>query len=338
MGAVETNFPAAKLKDKRQIREILDYIKDSVPVGEGNPHPTPLQWDGFARYLETLGIHELTDYEDKRLPGWLDPKGWDLAHCNLGTLGGGNHFIELQESDQGKLWMMLHSGSRNLGHRVASHYHQVAQELNNRWHSAIPSKDLAFFPVKNEQGQHYIRDMQFALEYAKENRKRMMDCFKEAVSRFLEGIDFIREINIHHNYANLEHHFGVNLWVHRKGATAAREGQLGIIPGSMGTPSYIVAGLGNPDSFHSCSHGAGRKMGRLQACRTLTLEECETAMEGIVYDRWKKLKTRSKKDKKELMDFGESPLAYKDIHDVIESELDLIEPVVKLRPLGVLKG
>ncbi len=339
MGAVETNFPAAKLEEKRHIRGILDYIKKRVPLGEGKAHKKPREWEGFAQYLAELGIDELTDYDDPRLPGWLDKHGWELAFLNLGTLGGGNHFIELQAGEDGTLWMMLHSGSRNLGHRIASFYHKKAQELNRYWHSDIPDKDLAFLPADSKEGEAYIRDMNFALRYAQENRKRMMDVFKAAVGANLEGIGFLREINIHHNYAAVEHHFGTNVWVHRKGATSARAEQKGIIPGSMGTPSYIVEGLGNADSFHSCSHGAGRKMGRMEASRTLTMEACDAAMEGIVYDRWKTVKKRGKRDKgAKLLDFGESPLAYKDIDDVIESELDLIKPLVKLRPLGVLKG
>lgn len=337
MGAIETDFDADALKEKKQIREILDYIKERVPLGEGNANKTPSQWDGFDEYLKSIGIDEFKGYDDERLPGWFDQRGWELAALNLGTLGGGNHFIELQASQDGKLWMMLHSGSRNLGYKIASFYHDTAKEINTLWKSAIPAKDLAFLPVASAEGKAYIRDMNFALSYARENRARMMDVFKEAVSVCLPRISFVREINIHHNYAALENHFGKNVWVHRKGATSAQEGQLGIIPGSMGTSSYIVEGLGNPESFRSCSHGAGRKMGRLEACRTLTMAECEKAMEGVVFDRWKPVKKRKKKDK-DLMDFGEAPLAYKDIDEVIEAESDLIRPLVKLRPLGVLKG
>ncbi|MCP4154810.1 MAG: RtcB family protein [bacterium] len=337
MGAVETDFPADRLKDKRHIREILDFIKERVPLGEGKAHKTPRQWTGFEDYLRTIGIETWMGYDDERLPGWLDKHSWELAYLNLGSLGGGNHFIELQVSEEGKLWMMLHSGSRNLGYRIAALYHKMAQEKNALWKTDLPDKDLAFLPLSSTEGQNYVRDMEFALRYAQESRARMMNVFKEAVSFHLPGIKFVREINIHHNYAALEHHFEMNLWVHRKGATSAKKGQLGIIPGSMGTPSYIVEGLGNPESFESCSHGAGRKMGRMHACRTLSMEECEKAMEGIVYDRWKTVKKRKRKDEK-LMDFGEAPLAYKDIDEVIEAEKDLIKPLVKLRPLGVLKG
>jgi tRNA-splicing ligase RtcB len=333
MAAVETDYPVESLKgDKAKVRAILDDIKQRVPVGEGKAHKTPRSWDrmdGFFAELEGMGS-----------PGWLTDDVRKLAYCNLGTLGGGNHFIEIQESQTGKLWMMLHSGSRNLGHQVASFYHKLAQGLNEKWHSALPSADLAFLPADSEEGGKYTRDMGFAMEYAAENRARMMACFKEVVSAHLEGFEFLREINIHHNYAALENHFGKNRWIHRKGATSAKEGQLGIIPGSMGTPSYIVAGLGNHESFQSCSHGAGRTMGRMQASRSLTLEACDQAMGDVVYDRWKTVKKRGKKKEngERLLDFGEAPLAYKDIDAVIEAQTDLVQPLVKLHPIGVLKG
>lgn len=333
MGAVRTNYNAEKLKSLSEIRQITEYIKKRIPVGEGHAHKTEQEWNGFNEYIESLGITEaLEEYKNPPLPGWLDKRGWTLAKKNLGTLGGGNHFIELQKSQTGEIWLMLHSGSRNLGYRIAKHYHTLAVDLNNKWHSNIPTSQLAFLPADHKEGENYIRDMNFALEYARENRRRMMNIFKEAMEHFLPGIEFTEEINIHHNYAALEHHFDQNLWVHRKGATSAKEGEPGIIPGSMGTSSYIVRGKGNPESFQSCSHGAGRKMGRLQACRTLTVEECNDAMKGIVFDRWNKIQ------KQKLWDLGESPLAYKDIDQVIQAEMDLIEPVVKLSPLGVIKG
>ena len=166
-----------------------------------------------------------------------------------------------------------------------------------------------------------------------------MEAFKEAIQNTLGDVEFLEETNIHHNYAALENHFDKSVWVHRKGATSAKLGEKGIIPGSMGTSSYIVEGLGNMESFHSCSHGAGRRMGRMEACRNLTKEECDEAMGEVVYDRWGKLKKFGRKMKgKELYDFSESPLAYKNIDEVIQSELDLIKPLVKLKPLGVVKG
>jgi len=328
MGAIETDLPAEKINGKKEIRAVLDAIKKQVPAGEGNARRLPVAWDGFERYRDNL---------KGPLPAWYSERGHDLDTRNLGTLGGGNHFIELQRSESGMLWLMLHSGSRNLGHRVASHYHKLAQSLNDKHKVDLSARDLAFLKVDGE-GSDYIRDMNFALEYAAENRRIMMEAFKSAVTAVLGSVDFVREINIHHNYAGLETHFGRKVWVHRKGATSARAKEIGIIPGSMGTSSYIVEGLGNPESFMSCSHGAGRVLGRKEACRRLTVEKCDRAMEGIVFDRWRPYGGRKKKKSEKLLDLSESPLAYKNIDTVIEAELDLIIPLVKLAPLGVMKG
>jgi tRNA-splicing ligase RtcB len=340
MGAIKTDFQAANLDGMKNIRIVLNYVKERVPVGEGKSHSTPQQWDGFPAYLKEIGVGDrIDDYDDPKLPGWFDSSTWKLAYNNLGTLGGGNHFIEMQESDDGYLWLMLHSGSRNLGNRIATYYHKLAQKFNYKYNDELPDQDLAFFRTESEEGQNYVRDMNFAMAYAQENRKLMMNVFKEAILELIGQVKFIEETNIHHNYAALENHFEKSVWVHRKGATSAKKGEKGIIPGSMGTSSYIVEGLGNKESFQSCSHGAGRKMGRMAACRQLSLEECDASMDGIVYDRWGKLKKFGKKMKgKDLYDLGESPLAYKDIDEVIKSELDIIKPLVKLKPLGVVKG
>jgi tRNA-splicing ligase RtcB len=327
MGAIETSLHYTDLGDMRKIRSLMELIKTRVPVGEGHSHRGSQQWHGFEEFYDSLDT----------LPSWATEKGMNLDTRNLGTLGGGNHFIELQKDQDQTVWLMLHSGSRNLGHRIASHYHRRAQKINEKYHVDLPSKDLAFLPVDGE-GSDYIRDMNFALAYAAENRRRMMEAFKESVVEIYGSTDFVQEINIHHNYANIENHFGRNVWVHRKGATSAQKNQMGIIPGSMGTSSYIVEGLGNEDSFASCSHGAGRVLGRKEACRTLDVKECNKAMEGIVFDRWSKVRGRNRKSPEAMWDLAEAPLAYKDIDEVIEAELDLIKPIVKLSPLGVIKG
>lgn len=338
MAAVETDIPYDSISEKH-IEGIITEVKRSVPVGEGRSHKHEQKWDGFSSYLDDVGI-DIDDFKSRRAPGWRDKRAWDLALRNLGSLGGGNHFIEIQVSDTGLIWLMLHSGSRNLGYRVANYYHKLALEKNKRDRIELPSSELAFLEISSNKGKAYIRDMNFALDYAAENRKRMMSAFKEAVSGIFETVEFVREINIHHNYAAEEIVAGRRLWIHRKGATSAREGELGIIPGSMGTSSYIVRGLGNSASFNSCSHGAGRVLGRKQACRTLTMEECNRSMEGIVFDGWNRYTSfRSKKRAGEPeFDFGEAPGAYKNIDEVIASQKDLVQPLVKLRPLGVIKG
>ncbi len=172
--------------------------------------------------------------------------------------------------------------------------------------------------------------MKFALRFAKENRKQISNRVKEAFIKIIKDVTFY-ELDIHHNYANLENHFGENVWIHRKGATSAKKYEYGIIPGSVGSSSYIIQGLGNLDSFNSCSHGAGRKMGRNEASKKLTINDYNKAMEGIIYEGWTK-------DRKGNIDLGEAPQAYKDIDIVINAQLDLIKIITKLKPLGVIKG
>ncbi|MBF0199608.1 MAG: RtcB family protein [Planctomycetes bacterium] len=327
MVAVKTQLDEKSLGGPQAIRSILDDIKKRIPMKEGRSHNTPQPWEGFKKFYDSFKTQP---------PPWAPENKQTHDKKNLGTLGGGNHFIELQASEEGYVWLMIHSGSRNLGHRIAQHYHARAQELNRSEGITLPHEDLAFLPAQSEDGKGYIRAMNFALSYALENRRVMMEHFKEVLIKHCPSTQILDEINIHHNYAALEEHFGEKLWVHRKGATSAKEGEWGIIPGSMGTSSYIVQGKGHQDSLMSCSHGAGRKMGRMQACRKLNLEECTQAMEGIVHDSWKTNKYRKKNAGQ--FDLSEAPLAYKNIDEVIEAELDLIEPKVKLRPLGVLKG
>lgn len=321
MIAVETDIPAERMTEIKFRRQIQDSLKSKIPVGDGRSYKVEQAWDGFETYLDSEGA----------VPEFVTK----LDRQNLGTLGGGNHFIELQKSDNWFVWLMIHSGSRNLGKRIHDVYHEKALELCERFYAPIADKQLTFLPLEEQAGQGYLRDMQFALDYARENRRRMMNTFKETISEFVPEVNFIREVNIHHNYAALEEHFGEELYIHRKGATSAKLNEIGIIPGSMGTASYIVRGLGNPQSFQSCSHGAGRRMSRNEASKTLTVQECDTAMAGIVCERWSKLQHGKHKG---TVDLSEAPQAYKDIEDVISSELDLIEPLVRLTPLAVLKG
>lgn len=323
MIAVQTNVPTERFSDMRERRALQEELKKRIPVGEGVAHQQKQTWEGFERYLDTNGT--VCDF-----PSNLDRR-------NLGTLGGGNHFIELQKSDDGFIWLMIHSGSRNLGQRIEKYYQALAKKLDEMFHVPLPNPELAFLPMDIQEGKDYFRDMMFALEYALENRHRMMAIFKETLAEAVPEVEFQQEINIHHNYAALEFHLGENFYIHRKGATSARDGQIGIIPGSMGTASYIVKGLGNEESFTSCSHGAGRMMSRATASAQLTVEECDAAMEGIVYERWSKYKGFDKRHKG-LLDLSEAPQAYKPIDDVMAAEMDLVTPLVRLTPMAVLKG
>jgi tRNA-splicing ligase RtcB len=333
MIATETDIPAEAFAEMSFRRAFQEKLKECIPVGEGESHRVTQDWEGFEEYTAHNGMRS------SLWPSKLD-------RMNLGTLGGGNHFIELQKTTAldgsgdpeggAKVWLMIHSGSRNLGKRIEEHYHRIAARMCERFHSPLPDKDLAFLPIDEPSGHDYFTDMLFALRYAKENRRRMMEAMKATVAEFVPGVDFIRTIDIHHNYAAFEEHFGEKVCVHRKGATSAKLDEIGIIPGSMGTASYIVRGLGNPESFMSCSHGAGRRMSRIAASTTLTVEECDQAMDGIVCERWHKYKGYGKA--KGRLDLSEAPQAYKDIEDVIASERDLVEPLVRLVPLASLKG
>ena len=333
MIATETDVPAEVFAEMSFRRAFQEKLKERIPVGEGESHRVTQDWEGFEEYTAHNGMRS------SLWPSKLD-------RMNLGTLGGGNHFIELQKTTAlggsgdpeggAKTWLMIHSGSRNLGKRVEEHYHRIASRMCARFRVALPDKDLAFLPIEEQAGHDYFTDMLFALRYAKENRRRMMEAMKETLAEFVPSANFVRTIDIHHNYAAFEEHFGKKVCVHRKGATSAKLDEIGIIPGSMGTASYVVRGLGNPESFMSCSHGAGRRMSRIAASTTLTVEECDQAMDGIVCERWHKYKGFGKAKGK--LDLSEAPQAYKDIEDVIASELDLVEPLVRLVPLASLKG
>ncbi|MCR5839286.1 MAG: RtcB family protein [Kiritimatiellae bacterium] len=333
MIATETDIPAERFADMAFRRAFQERLKERIPVGEGVSHKTTQDWEGFEEYTANNGMRS------DLWPSKLD-------RMNLGSLGGGNHFIELQKSTAldgsgdpeggAKVWLMIHSGSRNLGKRIEEHYHKIASRLCTRFRVPLADPDLAFLPIEEKDGHDYFTDMLFALRYAKENRRRMMEAMKETLLEFAPEANFLRTIDIHHNYAACEEHFGRKVFVHRKGATSAKLDEIGVIPGSMGTASYIVRGLGNPDSFMSCSHGAGRRMSRIAASTTLTVEECDKAMDGIVCERWHKYKGYGKA--KGRLDLSEAPQAYKDIEDVIASERDLVEPLVRLVPLASLKG
>lgn len=303
---------AAKLSlteiDPSDIERITATIAKRIPVGF-NHHSRPQSWGGFDRAPNLPVIQ----------------RELKSARYQLGTLGGGNHFIEIQRGDDGHIWMMLHSGSRNFGLKIASEYHKKAQRITQKQKVEVTNKALSCLPFHSKEGQDYFTAMQFALEFAHASRAAMMANVCDVVNS-VTGANVEREVNIHHNYAALENHFGNEVIVHRKGATKATAGLEGIIPGSMGNNSYIVRGLGNPESFMSCSHGAGRIMGRKQAKRELDLAGEQRKMQGIVHGLY------SRKG------LDEAPGAYKSIERVMENQLDLVQIEVKLTPLGVIKG
>ena len=260
-------------------------------------------------------------------------KEFDSALKQLGTLGGGNHFIEIQKDTEDNVWIMIHSGSRNLGYTVAKYYNDLAIKLNEKWYTKVPKEwQLAFLPLASQEGKNYLAEMNYCVEFALANRKLMMDRILDIFYNTfnLSGVvDWHDEmVNIAHNYASMEHHFGRDVMIHRKGATLAREGTIGIIPGSQGTKSYIVEGLGNEDSFMSCSHGAGRTMSRTKAQANLNLADEIKKLDdqGIVHG----IRT--------VNDLDEASGAYKDINVVMENQKDLVKILVELSPIAVVKG
>jgi tRNA-splicing ligase RtcB len=314
MCAVKTSLTSLST-DK--IKAVLSGIRKTVPLGF--QHHKKKQDPSLMP--ETKGL-PLSDFP-------IIAEEYNNALTQLGTLGGGNHFIEIQKGNDGHIWLMIHSGSRNLGFKVANHYNRLAIELNRKWGSEIPEKwQLAFLPIENATGQKYLREMRYCVEFSYANRKLMMERVKDALLAVVPFVTFEPIINIAHNYAALEMHFHKNVMVHRKGATSAREGEIGIIPGSQGSPSYIVRGQGNTESFQSCAHGAGRKMGRKQAQRQLNLAQEQKRLEdhGIIHSI------------RHVRDLDEAAGAYKNIDEVIENQIDLVEVLVELRPLAVIKG
>ncbi len=329
MAAVRSSLPAEDAQDKARLRAFIATVRGRIPLGEGRARREALPWDGFERWRDSLGT--------AALPEWHTHHGDELDRLNLGSLGGGNHFIEAQAGDDGLCWLMLHSGSRNLGYRIAAAYQKIALALDARLGFKLPDPELAWLPLGSAEADAYLRDMAHALAYAAENRRVMLVLVEDAFAKAFPGASFAEEISIHHNYAAQETHFGRAVWVHRKGATAARAGLKGIIPGSMGTASYIVEGQGCADSFQSCSHGAGRRMGRNDACRRLSQADCDRAMAGVVREDWKPSSVRGP-DGRKLPDLSEAPGAYKDIDGVMAAQAELARPLVRLRPLAVLKG
>ena len=316
MCAIKTTHKASDINES-MIKEILGKLRKKIPVGFDH-HKREQNWAGF----KNAPVAPVIQQELKS------------ARKQLGTLGGGNHFIEIQSGSDGNVWLMVHSGSRNFGYKIAKEYNSIAQKYCEKFKSIkVPLKGengLAFLPLKTKEAKEYISVMNFALLFARENRKLIMSHVKNAAAEVL-GCKFDDEINIHHNFAAEETHFRKKVWVHRKGATQAEYNQMGIIPGSMGTASYIIKGLGNPESFSSCSHGAGRIISRTQFNKTYSVEECDKAMKGIVFGRWGK-------GRKGRVDISEAPQAYKNIETVIKNQEDLVEAIYKLRPLGVMKG
>lgn len=308
MMAVKLPYHSDQLLDLPRLRH---SIERSVPVGF-NAHHKPL------KYLDQIPHLQRNDVDEKT---WLQ----------FGTLGGGNHFIEISKDEQGTAWAVVHSGSRGIGNHMATHHIQIAKELINKNSITLPDPDLAYFEEGTNEFKAYIKDLLWAQDYAYYNRQAMMDLILKDIAFHVgnKKIDLLSEcsivINCHHNYSRIENHFGKDIWVTRKGAVSARKGEYGIIPGSMGTKTYIVKGKGNEESFFSCSHGAGRIMSRNKAKKLYSVADLKAQTQGI----------ECRKDKNVV---DEIPSAYKNIDDVIRSQEDLIEIECTLNQLICIKG
>lgn len=301
-----------------KLRAVLRQIQRDVPTGFAVHRRPPLARD---RMLELMG-HEV--------PASI-ARGWvDRAMLSLGTLGGGNHFLEVQRDDDNLVYFMLHSGSRNLGKQICDTFAKRALAICNRAGRELPDPELAYLRFDTDDDAHaYWDSMEFALRWAELNRREMMDRVEAAFRKHASVHRFERIVDIHHNYAATEEHAGTNGTVHRKGAVRAGAGDTVLIPGSMGTASYVGEGLGNAASFETCQHGAGRVLGRNAAKRLKRSDEvfAEMAAWGIEFIS-NEPKTAAE----------EAAFAYKDIESVMAQSADLVRPVTRLRPLGVVKG
>ncbi len=311
MIAVRTRWTSSEIAGNPRLSELREEIERAIPLSAGRYN---------SRIVETA---------EKRIAELeaMAQRNYDLVAGNwrlqLGTLGSGNHFIEVTADEEGRVWLFLHSGSRGIGNRLANEHIRVAQEETG---SQVPDRDLAWLTEGTKTFDAYIRDLRWAQHFALLNREEMM---VRVIRQFMEwcdgdaGIDM--EINCHHNFTEQEEHYGKTVWLSRKGAIQADKGQLGLIPGSMGTASYIVEGLGNKEAFNSAPHGAGRVHSRTSARKTFTLEQLDEAMQGIEYRRTAAF-------------LDEHPLAYKDIDVVMRDAATLVRPLHVLHQLLNVKG
>lgn len=326
MMAAKTSLKASHLPDN--LHGLRSAVEAAVPHGrtdEGGvrdrgawKHPPLAQVEAWKRlkpgYDAIIAKHSKLD------------RGQHIKQ--LGTLGTGNHFIEICLDENDTVWFMLHSGSRGVGNRIGSYFIELAKADMRKWFITLPDRDLAYFTEGSDHFDDYVAAVEWAQDYAKTNRELMMQAIVDAVktSGLVPAFDAaVEAVNCHHNYVSREHHYGADVFVTRKGAVRARKGDLGIIPGSMGARSYIVRGLGNPESFESCSHGAGRVMSRTEAKRRFTVEDHIRATAGI-------------ECRKDAAVIDETPAAYKPIDAVMYAQRDLVEVAYTLRQVVCVKG
>jgi tRNA-splicing ligase RtcB (3'-phosphate/5'-hydroxy nucleic acid ligase) len=324
MMAAKTSLSAADLPDN--LVPIRSAIERAIPHGRSARGRDHGAWGEKVPSIVNAGWAELKIGFDG-----LVQKHPRLAktnnHVHLGTLGTGNHFIEVCLDERQAVWFMLHSGSRGVGNAIGSHFIELAKKDMRQWMANLPDADLSYFQEGTQHFSDYIEAVSWAQNYARINRELMMKSLVQAV-RAVIAKPFeahVEAVNCHHNYVSRERHFGQDVLITRKGAVRARRGELGIIPGSMGTRSFIVRGLGNEDSFHSCSHGAGRVMSRTQARKRFSLQDHRAATAGV-------------ECRQDVEVIDETPAAYKDIEAVMQAQRDLVEIVHTLKQVVCVKG
>jgi tRNA-splicing ligase RtcB len=333
MMAVRTSLTAEDLPDS--LAHIRSAIERAVPHGrtnDGKPGDRGAWHDIPSDVKDAFRLDSMPRPLDERIEAIAQkhPKirqAAERAPSHLGTLGTGNHFIEVCLDEEKRVWVMLHSGSRGIGNRIGSYFIERAKEHMKLWFINVPDQDLAYLPEHTQDFKDYVEAVQWAQEFAAANRVVMMRRVLNVLRSLIRTPfnEHVEAINCHHNYVSHERHFGEQVWLTRKGAVCAAEGVMGIIPGSMGAKSFIVRGKGNHESFNTCSHGAGRKMSRTEANRTFTLEDHAKATEGV----------ECRKDKDVL---DETPGAYKDIDDVMAAQSDLVDIVHTLKQCLCVKG
>lgn len=312
MLAAMTNLTASDFPDS--LRGLRGNIERAIPVG----HNSHINSSNFEK--TNMDAKELTVYDQ------LSRRVQERLGTQIGTLGGGNHFIEVCLDQNENVWVMLHSGSRNIGKEVAEKHISKAKGAMKQLFINLEDQDLAYFAKDTEEYQDYLHDVLWCQRYALMNRQAMFDDVFAAMRKEFRALKVVGEVtSCHHNYVGLENHYGKNVIVTRKGAIRAREGDLGIIPGSMGTKSYIVKGLGNKESFCSCSHGAGRAMSRSKAKQIFTIDDLKEQTEGV-------------ECRKDAGAIDEIPSAYKDIDTVMENQKDLVEVLHTLKQVVCVKG
>ena len=320
MAAVRTTLRAEDL-DATRLKNVFNQISRDVPLGRDQHREN--RAPGEAAQAFAPGLKAILDKHPRLAPKGERARDWA---CQLGSLGGGNHFIEVCLDEAGGVWVMVHSGSRGIGNRIGTYFIEQARERALRMDRTLPDKDLAWLDEGSPDFDDYVEAVGWAQDYARANRELMLELVVKAMRRHLPPFELTSvAVNCHHNYVEREHHYGDDVWVTRKGAIRAGKGELGIIPGSMGAKSYIVRGKGNAESFESCAHGAGRRMSRGQAQKRFTAADLAKQTEGVVC-------------RKDAGVVDEIPGAYKDIDQVMEDQSDLVEVVHTLKQVLCVKG